>query len=264
MNNLLDDRFGYCESDHVQYVKNGFRIFDHFLTPVGLADCRQHIDRMLGQLHPDIPSDAIIGTHLIEDWVWELATHPAVLDMVERQIGPNITFWSSHLIAKPPHTGRPVPWHQDGVEWTNVNGKFGASVWIAFDDVDEVSGTMAVVPGGHARGALPRIQHAVEHDVFKWDMDLRELPPNLDEIKVYYNMKAGQAAIHDVMMPHESGPNLSDQWRRAMVFRYIAPDGELGSSTYYDYRNGDPMPRTFFLVRGEDVHGLGLPRHPFD
>lgn len=264
MNSLVDDRFVYVAEQHEQYLKSGFCIFDHFLTDDGLAGCRQNIDRMFEQLHPDIAPDAIIATHLVERWVWELATHPAILDMIEKQIGPNITFWSSHLIAKPPNTGRPVPWHQDGVEWTNVNGNFGASIWIAFDDVNEASGTMAVIPGGHAKGALPRIQCADEHDVFKWDMDLSELPPNLDEIKVYYNLKAGQAAIHDVMMPHESGPNASNHWRRAMVFRYIAPDGELGGSTYYDYRTNEPMPRTFFLVRGEDVHGLGLPRDPFD
>lgn len=268
MTKLIDNRFVYGADEHDHYVTDGFHIFDHFLTAEGLADCRSNIDRMFGELHPEIASDAIIGTHLIERWVWDLATHPAILDMIEKQIGPNITFWSSHLIAKPPHTGRPVPWHQDGVEWTNVNGNFGASIWIAFDDVSEASGTMAVVPGGHARGALPRVQYEDERrspamGVFKWDMDLSELPLNLDEIKVYYDLEAGQAAIHDVMMPHESGPNASDIWRRAMVFRYIAPDGELGGSTYYDYRTNEPLPRTFFLVRGEDVHGLGLPRDPF-
>ena len=263
MNHLIDTRFVYSEQEHQQYLQDGYHIFDHFLTDAGLADCRRHIDRMLEQLHPETAPDAIIGTHLIERWVWDLATHPRLLDMIERQIGPDITFWSSHLIAKPPHTGRPVPWHQDGVEWTNVNGKFGASIWIAFDDVDEASGTMAVIPGGHAQGALPRVKSADEHDVFKWDMDLSELPTDLDEIKIHYNLKAGQAAIHDVLMPHESGPNASNDWRRAMVFRYIAPDGELGASTYYDYRTNEPIPRTFFLVRGEDVHGLGLPHEPF-
>ena len=218
---------------------------------------------MLDQCHPDIPSDAIIGTHMIEHWVWTLATYPKILDMIERQIGPNITFWSSHLIAKPPHTGRPVPWHQDGVEWTNVNGDFGASVWIALDDVDQASGTMAVIPGWHAKGELPRIRHTEEHNVFKWDMDSSELPANLEEIKVSYNLKAGQAAIHHVMMPHESGPNETHHWRRAIVFRYIAPHGELGESTYYDYRTKEAMPRTFFLVRGDDVNHVGLPRTPF-
>ena len=27
---------------------------------------------------------ACIGTHMIEHWVWKLATHPKILDMIER------------------------------------------------------------------------------------------------------------------------------------------------------------------------------------
>ena len=264
MPHLIDDRFVYGDVEHEHYVTDGFHIFDHFLSGGGLAECRANLDRMIEHLHPEIVPDAIIATHLVERWVWNLATQPRILDMIERQIGPNITFWSSHLIAKPPHTGRPVPWHQDGVEWTNVNGRFGASIWIAFDDVDEASGTMAVIPGGHTQGEIPRVRSKDDHDVFKWDMDPSSLPPDLDAVKVHYKLQAGQAAIHHVMMPHESGSNASDQWRRAMVFRYIAPDGELGGSTYYDYRTNEPMPRAFFLVRGEDVNGLGLPGNPFD
>ena len=261
---ILEHQFLYGDKEHAQYVREGYCIFDRFLSNEGLTYCRRQIDRMVDQRHRDISSEAIIGSHLVERWVWELATHPRILDMIERQIGPNITFWSSHLIAKPPRTGQRVPWHQDGVEWTNVNGNFGGSVWIAFDDVDQESGTMSIIPGWHDRGELPRIKHKDDHDVFKWDIDVGTLPGNVDQIKVRYDLKAGQAAIHHVMMPHESGPNRSDQWRRAMVFRYISPDGELGGSTYYDYRTKEPMRRAFFLVRGRDVHGLGLPRGPFN
>ena len=93
MNHLIDARFVYGEQEHQQYLQDGYHIFDHFLTDAGLADCRRHIDRMLEQLHPETAPDAIIGTHLIERWVWDLATHPRLLDMIERQIGRSPPGW---------------------------------------------------------------------------------------------------------------------------------------------------------------------------
>ena len=42
------------------------------------------------------------------------------------------------------------------MEW-NVKGNFGASVWIPFDDVNDKSGTMSIIPGWHDKGALPQI-----------------------------------------------------------------------------------------------------------
>ena len=66
------------------------------------------------------------------------------------------------------------------------------------------------------------------------------------------------------MTPHNSTPNKSDHWRRVLVFRYIAADGELAPSTYYNYRTNEPFDRVFYLVRGEDVNNLGLPRSPFE
>jgi hypothetical protein len=60
----------------------------------------------------------------------DLATQAAVLDMIEKQIGPNIVLWSSHLICKPPRSGMHVPWHQDTPYW-NISGPLPGSIWLA-------------------------------------------------------------------------------------------------------------------------------------
>ena len=71
-------------------------------------------------------------------------------------------------------------------------------------------------------------------------------------------------AIHDSMLPHNSIPNHSDRWRRALAIRYMTAAGDMGDKMYEDYRNGDPFPRRYFLVRGEDVFNRGLERSPFE
>ena len=260
---MIDDRFQYGDEEHQHYVRYGYRFFDHFLTVEGLAEGRRQIDRMVRQLHEDIAPEWIIASHRLEPWVFELATEPKILDMIERQIGPNITFWSSHLLCKPPRTGREVPWHQDAREW-NLSGNFGASIWIPFDDVDAASGTMSIIPGWHRKGALKQIPRGDERDDFSADIDPTEFPDDLEKMAVTYNLKAGQAAIHHVMTPHNSTPNTSNHWRRVLIFRYLAADGGFGPSTYYDYRTNEPFERVFYLVRGDDLDGKGLPRSPFE
>jgi hypothetical protein len=47
------------------------------------------------------------------------------------------------------------------------------------------------------------------------------------------------------------------------VFRYMEAVGEMGDRMFSNYCNGEPFPRRFFLVRGQDVAGKGLPTSPF-
>ena len=36
------------------------------------------------------------------EWMWALATHPAILDLVEAQVGPDIVLWSGGPGCKAP------------------------------------------------------------------------------------------------------------------------------------------------------------------
>lgn len=257
---MIDPRFRYGTEQHAFYEDNGYCLFDHFLSEQGLAECRKQIDTMIDEHHTDVPPEMMINTHQYLPWVFELATQPKLLDMIETQIGRDILLYSSHLLSKPPRTGQPVPWHQDSPYW-NVKGRFSAGVWIALDDIDEENGAMSVIAGWHRKGTLP-IQPSQFVKGFNQEIVPSALPPNINERKVVYRLKAGQMAIHHVMIPHNSPPNKSDRWRRVIVLRYLAADGALGPNTYHHYRTSKPFNREFFLVRGEDVQGLGLRHSP--
>ena len=41
---MIDDRFQYGDEEHQQYVRYGYRFFDHFLTVEGLAEGRRQIE----------------------------------------------------------------------------------------------------------------------------------------------------------------------------------------------------------------------------
>ena len=260
---MIHKSFTYGGAEHRQYLQQGYTIFDRFLTEDAIEFCSAQVERMASQLHDGVTAEAMINPHQLgERWFWELATDPKILDMIEHQIGPNILLWSGAVLAKPPRTGMEIKWHQDAPYW-NVAGKLAGGIWIPLDEVDEDNGTMSILPGWHTKGVLPRYTDP-DKDFFADEIDPKVLPTNCDQIKVTYNLKAGQMATHDTMLPHYSTPNRSDRWRRIMGFRYMAADGELGDKIYTSYRDGSSFPRRFFLVRGEDVKSHGLPRSPFD
>ena len=258
--NWIDPGFRYTRAQHEKYEREGYVFLGRILTQAGLDSVREHLDRLIQDLHPSLKPDEIYSAHQQEEWLLNLAACKLLLDVIEFQVGPNIVLWSTHLICKPPKTGRPIPWHQDRTYWDLT--KLGGSVWLALDDVDESNGTMFVLPGWHKRSDLKR--RDTGDDFFDEEIDPAELPHNVDQLQVAYHLKAGEAAVHDTMMPHRSTPNVSNRWRRVLVCRYMSADGNMGSKEYPHYRTREMFSRKYLLVRGDDVLNRGLEKIEID
>lgn len=257
---MLKDSFHYGDQEHAHYQEHGYYIFDEFLTDEGLATIQGHVDRLIENLTTGMTAETIMNPHMEgEQWFWDLANEPKLLDMVERQIGANIVLWSASALAKPPRTGRPIRWHQDAPYW-NITGPFAGGIWIALDDVDRENGTMEILPQWHTRGAFPKVIH--EDVFFNEEIDPAVFPSNLEELKLSYDMKAGQLGVHDTMLPHFSTPNASDRWRRVISLRYMSAESTVAEQEYESYVDGRTYQRGYFLVRGKDVKGRGFARAP--
>ncbi|MFN0169477.1 MAG: phytanoyl-CoA dioxygenase family protein [Bryobacteraceae bacterium] len=237
------------------YRRDGYQFLGSVLSGTELESARAELDRLLASRNPRIGPDEIYSAHQQEPWLLDIAMSKVLLDAIEAQIGPDIVLWSTHLICKPPRTGRAIPWHQDRPYW-NVS-KLSGSVWLAFDDVDESNGTMFVLPGWHHEDLRRR---STGDEFFDEEIDPAVLPLNVDQLAIPYCLKAGEAGVHDTLLPHRSPPNTSDRWRRILVCRYMAADGEMGPKEYPDYRTGEPFLRKYYLVRGNDVLSRGLER----
>ncbi len=258
---MIDPAFSYGETEHCQYEQQGYFTFDRLLTPEALAACQANIERMLKQAPLGVQADNIISAHMQDRWIWNLATQPPILDLVERQVGPHIILWASALLCKPPGAGRTIAWHQDTPYW-NITGTLAAGLWIPFDDVDADNGAMCVLPGWHLKGELPR-KKAVD-SLFTEEIEPSALPADIDAVKYQYRIKAGGLAIHHTMMPHNSLPNRSSRWRRVLVLRYASAAGTVGPKEYEDYRTGKMFSREAFLVRGEDIAHCRYRTSPFE
>lgn len=256
---MIDSDFEYTEVHHKAYEREGFYIFDKFLTTEAVRQGRQHIDRIISQRAEGFPLVEIMSPHQLgEEWMWEISTHPKLLDLVERQIGPNIVLWHADLLIKEPFTGSVIPWHQDQPYW-DVSPPV-VNLWVPFDDVDAESGTMSVLPRWHNKGTLPILKEPGKF--FDLSIDPAALPGNIDDMAVTYVMKAGQAATHNPMLPHYSFPNRSNRWRRVMTIHYARAESErMGERHYTDYRNRSTFDRKYYLVRGEEPGGQARTDH---
>jgi hypothetical protein len=99
--------------------------------------------------------DGLDTVHFRDERLLPFLLSPAVLDLVEPVVGPNIGLWSSHFISKPPRTGKATPWHEDSAYW---NGRISTmtgicTVWLAIDEATPDNGCMRVLPGSHTGAA---------------------------------------------------------------------------------------------------------------
>jgi len=147
----------------------------------------------------------IDAPHLFFAWAWELATHPTLLDAVERLIGPNILLKSTRLFYKGPRSTSFVGWHQDGIT-ERLEGAQVPAVWLGLTEATAENGCLRVVPRSHQLGLIP-------HD------DLPD-PDNLTsqgataraaiDTPMDIAMRAGEMSIHHPLILHASNPNRSD------------------------------------------------------
>ena len=121
----------------------------HLFNKVEADRHRRHFDSLLEEFQRrNHDAYAISGYQTQINFIWDIATHPLLLDHVEDLIGPNILFCGRHYFCKMPSDQSEVPFHQDASYWL-----FRPFMTIAaFDAVDDVvpdMGPMYSVPDSH-------------------------------------------------------------------------------------------------------------------
>lgn len=222
------------------------------------------LDRLIAD-NPQVRPEQLISAHIAQggtenvrgqDAFLQIARAPAMLDMVEPLIGPDIVLWGCQVFCKPPRDGREVPWHQDGRYWP-IRPMATVTAWIALDDSTADNGCMRFLPGSHGAGRSYRHRTDERPDLaldLTIDEDL-DLATARDVL-----LQAGQMSLHDVFLVHGSNPNRSARRRAGLALRYM-PAASLFDRAMYEPRtlpNGlkvDYRNRPIWLLRGRDASG---------
>jgi len=161
--------------------------------------------------------------------VFNLITHPRMLDVVERLIGSEILCNPiQHVRIKPPEHllnqkfhGKntmfsATEWHQDqGVATVDVDHTEMLTVWFPVFDATIKNGCLCVVPESHKRGLL---LHCPSKPGQVFDLRIPEVVRASSGIPV--EMKRGSALFMHRLTMHSSLRNLSDGVRWSFDLRY--------------------------------------------
>ena len=90
----------------------------------------------------------VLDRHFDEKFIWQLATHPKILDCIEDLIGPNILLLATHAFCKYGPQEKLVAWHQDVTYW-GLEPPEALTAWYAIDDSNQENGCMRVLPSTH-------------------------------------------------------------------------------------------------------------------
>ena len=213
-----------------------------------------HIERKPGQgAHGDGKNDE--GVQGCQEFL-DLARDPAILDLVEGVLGPDIILWGAHVFCKPAGDGYETPWHQDGHYWP-MRPLANCTVWVALEESVVENGCLRVIPRSHAE----RVMHAhLREDRDDLTLTMRTEEQHFDpSTAVSLELEPGQMSLHDVYLIHGAEPNRSGKRRTGIALRYmpgtsvfernISPvDGKSGVNTAF-------ATRPLWLLRGEDKTG---------
>jgi len=215
------------DSEAAQFDREGWFVVDRLIDDATLGVVTDEIDRREAKVEAFLrtqPDERVsiaeagaltVSIHLAarSSVLRDLACSPAVTDLCADLLGPDVNLYWDQAVYKKPEKPRRVPWHQDN-GYTYIEPQQYLTVWLALTDATEDNGCPVVAPGVHRMGTLT-------HDyVEPLGYECFRDPPRAVSAPV----PAGGAVVFSSLTPHLTGPNLTEDVRKAYILQY-APVG---------------------------------------
>jgi ectoine hydroxylase-related dioxygenase (phytanoyl-CoA dioxygenase family) len=225
------------------YEENGYLIG---LPPVfdagQVKELNEGLIELMKLLRPGEDAKDIREWHETSRFLYDICMNSTILDFVEDILGRDFYLWGSNFFIKPPRSSSTVGWHQDTYYWP-LEPKISATVWVAFEDVDEANAAMQVIPGSHRAGLLKHSRSSDTDSVLTLECEQGQFR---EDSAVSLNLRAGQVSIHDDKLVHGSPANTSSRRRAGLTIRYSSTvvKCDLAVNPYF----------TTYLCRGVDTY----------
>jgi ectoine hydroxylase-related dioxygenase (phytanoyl-CoA dioxygenase family) len=207
------------------YRREGYAVLRGTLDPETVAGCLWHLASLAGR---GGEGAAVVAATLERDgFLAGTAADPRLATVASEILGHEAVAFGCTYIVKPPYSGLPVLWHQDGLPWQTRFGITEAvTLWVALDPADARNGGLAVVPRTHSMAAQPLRANVDRPSVFGLEID-----PSLveEDLAIRLDLDPGDVSAHHPSLIHGSGPNVSGRPRRSLAVRY-RPRGDTDSA----------------------------------
>lgn len=232
------------------YLENGYLLLEDVLPRADLQPLIDEIDEVIDQhacqayaegrlsdLFEDEPfdrrlacireamDDASFGREVMEKrhktaGMFQVVTHPAILDIVESVIGPEILAHPQfNCQAKMPHEARSqIPWHQDlSFLEREAEQTFMVNFWIPLVDAAVDNGCLEVISGSHRAGLKP---HGDVPGYPNTGIAVGYVP---EGERLSCPVRKGGVVLFQHKTAHRSFPNRTDRIRWSLDIRYSDP-----------------------------------------
>ena len=206
---------GLTTDEMTQFRTQGYLGPYPMCSPKEMGSIRSGVEHVLKTDAPD-HKRRIHNRHLDNQLVYNLATHPAIVERMACLYGRDLLLWRSNFFVKEPGA-KEIPWHQDFNYWP-LEPPIIISAWIAVDPATVENSCLQIVPGSH-RKIVPHIKATA-------DMAFPEMGDlNFIDAKdaVNLEMQPGEFVLFNERTLHHSEPNRSDRRRIGLAVRVIIP-----------------------------------------
>lgn len=125
-----------------------------------------------------------------------------------------------------------VGWHTDRRYWKSCTSEQMLTVWIPFHDCDEQMGTITMIDRSHLWPDQTDALDFFNHDLAALEKQFHTGGHQV--LKVPVALRKGEVSFHHCRTIHGSGPNLTNQPRRALAVHM-----QDGSNRYREFRHPD-------------------------
>ena len=165
----------------------------------------------------------VFGWHTLvfSEALFNLITHPKVLDVLESLIGSDIQFNGDFWVRPklPNEKLTTLPWHQDSAYMPDTENDTHLTVWMPLVDVKQENGPLQFLPGSHKTGL--QTYHRVPGETFAVPvLSPTSSDTNIDTLE----MQKGDLLVFNNLVFHRSLLNHSDIIRWSVDFRF-SPTG---------------------------------------
>ena len=226
------------------FVEKGYLGPYAAMTPEEMAPLRREIDeRVLATDGPN-PRSRGQSRHMDQPAVYDLATHPAIIERIAGLLGPDLIVWATNFWLKAPG-GSEIPWHQDINFWP-LEPPLNTSAWLAIDPATVENSCVQIIPGSH-RQSLPHTK-AEAGQAFGKMAD----PKSFDASgAINMELQPGEFFIFSERTLHRSSVNTSAKRRLGISIRVTLP-------IVHVFQDSAPLHpgHTAILAKGKDVMGF--------
>ena len=244
---MISVKYGLSKEEVRQYHLQGWLGPFTLISESEMAQVRKKIDSEIlepGQKHGLNERDYCHNRHLDNRSVYELLSHPHLVEKASCILGPHLVLWRSNFQVKLPLSRQydwdtAVPWHQD-CAYYQPSPNVILSAWIAVDELTRANGCFQVLPGSHKK-LYPHIT-TYGLELFEKAADPATFDPS---DAVHIELKPGQFIFFSESTLHSSLPNKSETRRLGITPRLTVPFVEVENRDQIDV----------LLLKGEDYMG---------